>query len=413
VPTSTNPVITPTSGAPVSAAPVSPGSNTPGGYGQPPSYAPALPDPANGPVSGVPAPRGASLDVPGRPTSPAPGRTTPPPNGLVTPPANGLGTPPGNGLGTPPGNGLGTPPGNGLGTPPGNGLGASPGNGLGASLANDLGRSDANGLGSSLSNDLGRSAANGLGAPPASDLGMSPSNDLGRSGGNSLGSALSNELGRSAANGLGTPPASELGRSATNGLGTEPVTGRQTPGLGVPGKQADELSVTSPSDPAEIASLPSSLRTAEDIDRRPWEEEGSLRPPAPRRSASLEDAEPVRRGRRAAPDDDDDDDGQPAEEQAMRPGDVAAGHIAFWDDDATRHFRAAWHEVKAEFVDDPVRALTRAHDLLTDAVNELTEAMLAERDELDPLRGTATPDTESMRMAMRGYREFLDRILAL
>ena len=39
--------------------------------------------------------------------------------------------------------------------------------------------------------------------------------------------------------------------------------------------------------------------------------------------------------------------------------------------------------------------------------------MLAERDELDPLRETANPDTESMRMAMRGYREFLDRILAL
>jgi hypothetical protein len=141
--------------------------------------------------------------------------------------------------------------------------------------------------------------------------------------------------------------------------------------------------------------------------RRGWDDDSSPRPPAPRRSASLEDVEPVRRGRRAAPDDD------AHEEPALRPGDVPAGHIAFWDDDATRHFRAAWHEVKAEFVDDPVAALTRAHDLLTDAVNELTEALLAERDELDPLRGTATPDTESMRMAMRGYREFLDRILAL
>ncbi|WP_164842352.1 hypothetical protein [Actinoplanes solisilvae] len=131
----------------------------------------------------------------------------------------------------------------------------------------------------------------------------------------------------------------------------------------------------------------------------------------PRRSASLEDAEPVRRGRRAAPDEFDDEQGH--DDAPLRPGDVAAGNIAFWDEDATRHFRAAWHEVKAEFVDDPVTALTRAHDLLTDAVNELTEALLAERDELDPLRGTGTPDTESMRMAMRGYREFLDRILSL
>ena len=67
----------------------------------------------------------------------------------------------------------------------------------------------------------------------------------------------------------------------------------------------------------------------------------------------------------------------------------------------------------ARWISHPVTALTRAHDLLTDAVNELTEALLAERDELDPLRGTGTTDTESMRMAMRGYREFLDRILSL
>jgi hypothetical protein len=168
--------------------------------------------------------------------------------------------------------------------------------------------------------------------------------------------------------------------------------------------------VVSPPEPEAVPTA--DLRTADEGitlgGRRSREDDSTSPTAAQRRSASLEDAEPVRRGRRAAPDDDDAQD-----EPGMRPGDVAAGHITFWDDDATRHFREAWHEVKAEFVDDPVTALTRAHDLLTDAVNELTEALLAERDELDPLRSTATPDTESMRMAMRGYREFLDRILAL
>jgi hypothetical protein len=140
-------------------------------------------------------------------------------------------------------------------------------------------------------------------------------------------------------------------------------------------------------------------------------------PPAPRRSASLEDVDrpPANRpatdqvpraGRRAGP--------EPITAgPPLRPGDINQIQIAFWDDEAVAHYRSAWHEVKGEFVDDPVTALTRAHDLLTEAVNELTEALLAERDELDPLRATATPDTESMRMAMRGYREFLDRILAL
>lgn len=97
----------------------------------------------------------------------------------------------------------------------------------------------------------------------------------------------------------------------------------------------------------------------------------------------------------------------------LRPGDVDETLIAFWDEKAVQRFRSEWHEVKADFVDDPVAALTRAHDLVTEAVDDLTEALLAERDELDPLRDTSTPDTESMRMAMRGYREFLDRILAL
>jgi hypothetical protein len=97
----------------------------------------------------------------------------------------------------------------------------------------------------------------------------------------------------------------------------------------------------------------------------------------------------------------------------MRPGDVEQTLITLWDDRAVKRFHAEWHEVKAGFVDDPVAALNRAHDLITEAVDELTEALLAERDELDPLRSRSTPDTESMRIAMRGYRGFLDRILGL
>ncbi|MEV4708243.1 hypothetical protein [Actinoplanes sp. NPDC049316] len=152
------------------------------------------------------------------------------------------------------------------------------------------------------------------------------------------------------------------------------------------------------------------------------------------RAASLRD---VREGKRAAEDDTrpgrraatgDDEGARRARDEApagrraaraeggdapLRPGDVRQESIAFWDEAASGQFRAEWHEVKAQFVDDPVAALTRAHALLTEAVQELGEAMLAERDRLDPLRDTAVPDTESMRMAMRGYREFLDRILSL
>jgi hypothetical protein len=125
---------------------------------------------------------------------------------------------------------------------------------------------------------------------------------------------------------------------------------------------------------------------------------------ARRRSPGLDDDAEPRLGHRVT---------RPGDSSPLRPGDIGETSISFWGEEATKHFRSEWHEVKADFVDDPVAALTRAHDLLTDAVNELTESLLAERDELDPLHTTASPDTESMRMAMRGYREFLDRILAL
>jgi hypothetical protein len=125
---------------------------------------------------------------------------------------------------------------------------------------------------------------------------------------------------------------------------------------------------------------------------------------ARRRSTGLDDEAEQRLGNRVA---------RSGDSSPLRPGDIGETSISFWGEEATQHFRSEWHEVKADFVDDPVTALTRAHDLLTDAVNQLTESLLAERDELDPLHTTASPDTESMRMAMRGYREFLDRILAL
>jgi hypothetical protein len=196
----------------------------------------------------------------------------------------------------------------------------------------------------------------------------------------------------------GLPPAAE------GGYGFAPTgysLGRPAEAFGVASVTPAAPSAGTVTPPSDFLTFPPSPPA-----RRAREEAPEEAPaPATRRSASLEDAEPVRRpGRRAA---------QAEETSTDQSGEEPLIGRTVWDEDAARHFRAAWHEVKAEFVDDPVTALTRAHDLLTDAVNELTEVLLAERDELDPLRGTDTPDTESMRMAMRGYREFLDRILSL
>ncbi len=97
----------------------------------------------------------------------------------------------------------------------------------------------------------------------------------------------------------------------------------------------------------------------------------------------------------------------------LRPGDVPETRLMVWNDESAQHFRDDWHEVKALFVDEPVEALHRAKSLVTDAINEVTAALVAQQDGLDPLGRAALPDTETMRVAMRRYREFLDRILEL
>ena len=47
------------------------------------------------------------------------------------------------------------------------------------------------------------------------------------------------------------------------------------------------------------------------------------------------------------------------------------------------------------------------------AVHALADALIAEQVSLDPHESDMTPDTEAMRIAMRGYRDFLERVLAL
>jgi hypothetical protein len=97
----------------------------------------------------------------------------------------------------------------------------------------------------------------------------------------------------------------------------------------------------------------------------------------------------------------------------QRPGDVAEDLIAVWTEEAVASIREQWRDLQVQFIDDPDAAVRGARDLITDTVRTLSDRLLAERDTFDPHQGTDRPDTEAMRVAMRRYREFLDRVLAL
>ncbi|WFE29344.1 hypothetical protein O7623_09195 [Solwaraspora sp. WMMD791] len=107
------------------------------------------------------------------------------------------------------------------------------------------------------------------------------------------------------------------------------------------------------------------------------------------------------------------DDAQPEAVSARRPGDVSLPPITIWTEAAADDLRDEWHEIKARFVDEPDVALAQAQALVGHTVRTLAERLLAEQNELDPHRHSETPDTESMRVALRQYREFLDRLLAI
>lgn len=99
--------------------------------------------------------------------------------------------------------------------------------------------------------------------------------------------------------------------------------------------------------------------------------------------------------------------------QALRPGDVTEEPIAVWPGEAAQRIRDQWRDLQVLFIDEPDEAVAGARSLVTEAVRTLSDRLLAEQEEFDPRRDNDRPDTEALRVAMRRYREFLDRVLAL
>jgi len=74
---------------------------------------------------------------------------------------------------------------------------------------------------------------------------------------------------------------------------------------------------------------------------------------------------------------------------------------------------ADWRQVLLEFVDHPREAVEKADRLVDDAVRALTERINKEHSGLrDAWRTHGEPSTEDLRKALRGYRDFVEKILS-
>ena len=79
-----------------------------------------------------------------------------------------------------------------------------------------------------------------------------------------------------------------------------------------------------------------------------------------------------------------------------------------------RDFRASWDAVQIGFVDDPRQAVRQADDLVRQVLDDLSRSFSNERSALDGGTDTAEqPSTENLRLALRRYRSFFQRLLSL
>ena len=90
------------------------------------------------------------------------------------------------------------------------------------------------------------------------------------------------------------------------------------------------------------------------------------------------------------------------------------GTPALFPEEELNGLRARWSAIQTEFVDEPHRAVEEADSLVAGTIRHLAESFAKARNELENqwARGNDV-STEDLRVALRRYRSFFDRLLAV
>lgn len=89
-------------------------------------------------------------------------------------------------------------------------------------------------------------------------------------------------------------------------------------------------------------------------------------------------------------------------------------YAVLMDEDKAEGFRSRWNEIQTEFVDDPRSSVERADELVEMVVKNITDNFAEERAVLENQwsRGEEA-STEDLRIAIKRYRSFFNRLLSL
>ena len=77
-------------------------------------------------------------------------------------------------------------------------------------------------------------------------------------------------------------------------------------------------------------------------------------------------------------------------------------------------FRSRWSAVQGSFVDDPGQAVRHGDELVAEVLKSLADSFSSERAKVEGQENqTGKTSTEDLRIALRRYRSFFERLLSL
>ncbi|MCJ7712360.1 MAG: hypothetical protein MUQ32_16185 [Chloroflexi bacterium] len=105
----------------------------------------------------------------------------------------------------------------------------------------------------------------------------------------------------------------------------------------------------------------------------------------------------------------------PTADQPARPAQTEEeSRTPLFAADAAESFRSRWQDIQTSFIDEPTRAVEQADSLVAEIMQQLAKTFADERAHLEE-QGEHGKDisTEDLRMALRHYRSFFDRLLSI
>ncbi len=97
------------------------------------------------------------------------------------------------------------------------------------------------------------------------------------------------------------------------------------------------------------------------------------------------------------------------------PMDTTEEELApLFEGDEAKKFRSRWLAIQSKFEDDPSASVKQADELVSDVIKNVTMNFSNRRIALEKQwNGEENTSTEDLRMAIKRYRSFFDRLLTL